>query len=247
MFSIDRLIAAASGAPPLSLRGERLHLRPAERRDHVAWSSLRRAARAALQPWEPRWAGDHLSERSFRRRVAWSDREILNDRAYPFLIFEATDGGKTLVGGLTLENVRRGAAQSASLGYWLAPPFQGRGLMTEALGLVITFAASDLGLSRLEAACLPENDRSRRLLERCGFAEEALLRGYLQINGVWRDHILYERRSEARRAAHFAPGFAPAHAEPLSDLGPDPKVARHAPGLEPGSDAPAHGRALRRS
>lgn len=202
MFSLDRLIAAASGAPPLSLRSERLRLRPAERRDHQQWSALRRAAHAALQPWEPRWAADHLSERSFRRRVAWSDREIVNDRAYPFLIFLADEPGpQRLIGGLTLENVRRGAAQSASLGYWLGPSFQGQGLMTEALGLVIGFAYSDLGLSRLEAACLPENDRSRRLLERRGFAEEALLHGYLQINGVWRDHILYERRSDARRAA----------------------------------------------
>lgn len=208
MFSFDRLIAAASGAPSLSLRGERVQLRPAERRDHRQWSSLRRASHAALQPWEPRWAPDHLSERSFRRRVAWSDREILSDRAYPFLIFfVAASGAPALVGGLTLENVRRGAAQSASLGYWLGPGFQGQGLMSEALGLVVAFAYSELGLSRLEAACLPENERSRRLLERCGFAEEALLRGYLQINGVWRDHILYERRSEAR-LSQTAPGFA---------------------------------------
>ncbi len=202
MFALERLIQAAAGAPPISLVTERLLIRPPRARDYAEWSKQRRASKRALQPWEPLWSRDHLTERSFRRRVAWGEREIAADRAFPLLVFlQEEDGGRRLVGGVTLENVRRGAAQSAALGYWLGARDQGRGYMTETLGAVTGFAFETLGLSRLEAACLPENARSRRLLERVGFREEARLSAYLEINGVWRDHVLYERRFGARAEA----------------------------------------------
>lgn len=201
MFSLERLIAAAAGAPPIGLCTERLRLRPPERRDYADWAQLRREARSALQPWEPLWSRDHLSESSYRRRVAWAEREIAADRAYPFFIFRTDVGETTMVGGVTLESVKRGAAQSAALGYWLGPAHQGQGLMNEALDTIVSFAFRDLKLSRLEASCLPENTRSRRLLTRCGFREEAFLRAYLQINGAWRDHLLYERRDGERAAS----------------------------------------------
>lgn len=190
--------AAPTGAGPV-LKTERLTIRPPRQDDHLAWSRLRRASQQALKPWEPSWAIDHLSHASFRRRVRWSAREIAAGRAYPLLLFERVPGvGPTLVGGLTIEHVRLGAAMSASLGYWLGVGATGRGLMTEALEAVTAYAFETLNLSRLEAACLPENGPSRRLLLRCGFQEEGLARAYLRIDGAWRDHVVYERRRADR-------------------------------------------------
>ncbi|MEM9723977.1 MAG: GNAT family protein [Pseudomonadota bacterium] len=182
-----------------ALKTERLLIRPPQKSDHVAWARLRRASAASLKPWEPSWSSDHLSAAAFRRRVRWSQREIDAGRAYPLLIFERDPrAGPRLVGGLTLEHVRHGAAMSASLGYWLGVGAEGRGLMAETIEAVAAFAFDDLDLSRLEAACLPENTRSRRLLERAGFHEEGFASAYLRIDGAWRDHVLYERRRQDR-------------------------------------------------
>lgn len=192
-------LARLSGGPKLVT--QRLILRPPRRGDANAWIGLRRASYAFLKPWEPSWSDDHLSPSAFRRRVSWSRREIAQGRSYPFLIFAggAAPAHDGLVGAVTLEHVRRGAAMSAALGYWLGEPYTGMGYMAEALEAVIAFAFDDLDLSRMEAACLPENFPSRRLLERCGFHEEGLAMAYLQINGAWRDHLIYERRRSDRQ------------------------------------------------
>ena len=96
-----------------------------------------------------------------------------------------------LVGGLTLSNVRRGVAQSCSVGYWIGATYANAGYMTEAVRAVIPFAFDQLGLHRLEAACLPPNAASLKLLEKTGFKREGIARRYLKINGVWQDHVLY--------------------------------------------------------
>ena len=98
---------------------------------------------------------------------------------------------ETLVGGLSLSNVRRGVAQTATLGYWAGEPYAGRGYTTDAVRGAVRFAFKTLGLHRVEAACVPENDRSRRVLEKAGFESEGRAREYLKINGVWRDHLLF--------------------------------------------------------
>ena len=96
-----------------------------------------------------------------------------------------------LLGGLTLGLVRRGVAQACTLGYWMGERHAGKGHMTEAVRGALRFAFSDLALHRVEAACLPNNLASRRLLERVGFQREGEARAYLRINGVWADHFLY--------------------------------------------------------
>lgn len=204
-------LAAVWGAAGLGessypcLTTTRLVLRPPQRSDYIAWTRLRRASHGMLKRWEPSWSADHLSEHSFRRRVRWSAGEIQHGRAYPLLIFERDARvGLNLVGGVTLEHVRHGAAMSASLGYWLGVGAEGRGLMTEALEATVAFALYELDLSRLEAACLSDNARSRRLLERVGFREEGFAAAYLQIDGVWRDHVLYELRRNDRSDPHSA-------------------------------------------
>ena len=109
--------------------------------------------------------------------------------AYPLLVFRELDNA--LVGGITLSNIRRGVAQMGSVGYWCGRPFARQGLTLAAVKAVSSFAFRTLGLHRLEAACIPDNAPSRRLLAKAGFREEGEAKAYLKINGDWRDHVLF--------------------------------------------------------
>jgi len=171
------------------IRTENLILRSPQATDYAAWAVLRIESREFLAPWEPTWHEDDLTRTSFRLRVKRAAREIAADEAYSLFILDGrTD---TLLGGLTLGLVRRGVAQACTLGYWMGQRHAGRGHMSEAVRGALRFAFSDLALHRVEAACLPNNAASRRLLERVGFQQEGLARAYLRINGVWTDHLLY--------------------------------------------------------
>jgi ribosomal-protein-alanine N-acetyltransferase len=173
----------------LEINTGRLFLRPPMLQDFESWARLRTDSRAFLQPWEPIWPNDDLTRAAFKRRLRRYSEEIDRDEAYPFYVFLADR--LTLVGGLTLTNVRRGAAAMASVGYWMGAAHAGQGIMTEAVRSVSRHAFGPLRLKRLEAACLPENAASLRLLEKVGFQREGYAREYLCINGVWRDHILH--------------------------------------------------------
>jgi [ribosomal protein S5]-alanine N-acetyltransferase len=175
--------------PNTVVRGKQVYLRYAEMRDYEDWARLRAQSREFLEPWEPTWPTDDLSRAAFRRRLRRNRDEILGDEAYPFLIFRIAD--HALVGGLTLGQVRRGVAQTATLGYWMGEAYAGQGLMSSAVRAVIDHAFGPLGLRRIEAACLPHNQRSIRLLERLGFRKEGIARAYLQINGRWQDHLFF--------------------------------------------------------
>jgi len=171
------------------LMGETVYLRPPRYSDWRSWAALREQSRSFLVPWEPTWPADALSRAAFRRRQRLIALEWHEDSGYSFLIFRRAD--HKLLGGVTLSNVRRGIAQTASLGYWIGGPFAHQGYMTAALQCLLPFAFDRLGLHRIEAACLPHNEASRRLLEKIGFKQEGLARGYLRINGTWQDHVLY--------------------------------------------------------
>ena len=176
---------------------ERLTLRQPLMRDYEAWAGLRRESRAFLTPWEPTWSHDHLSHRAFRNRVAWAERAIRQGEALPLLMFRRADGA--LVGGITLSNIRRQPAMAGTLGYWTGAAFVRQGYMTEALAALREHAFRQLDVSRLEAACLPDNAASRRLLERCQFKYEGVAQAYLQIDGRWRNHVLYAALRPDRR------------------------------------------------
>ena len=176
------------GREPM-LHGEGVHLRYPEMTDYRDWARLRDESRAFLSPWEPTWAPDELSRPAFRRRLRRYAREIRDDVAYPFLLFRSSD--EVLLGGCTISNVRRGVTQSAALGYWIGQSHARKGWMFAALRAVLPFAFGPLGLHRVEAACIPENESSRRLLRKLGFREEGRALRYLQINGEWRDHLLF--------------------------------------------------------
>lgn len=184
-------------ARPL-IRTQNLILRAPLAGDYSAWASLRMESRDFLTPWEPVWTEDDLTRASFRLRVKRAAREIATDEAYSLFVLEARS--EALLGGLTLGLVRRGVAQACTLGYWMGQRHAGKGHMTEAVRGALDFAFSELALHRVEAACLPHNEPSRRLLERVGFTREGEARGYLRINGVWADHLLYGiLASELRR------------------------------------------------
>lgn len=171
------------------VHGDGLYLRHPQPGDFQDWSDLRGRSRAFLEPWEPVWPADDLTRAAFRRRLRRYQQDIRVGHAYPFFVFRTDD--QALLGGCTLSNVRRGVAQSGSLGYWVGECFARQGYMTAALQALIPFTFDELHLHRLEAACLLENEASQRLLRRCGFTEEGKARAYLRINGAWRDHVLF--------------------------------------------------------
>ncbi len=164
-------------------------LRPPVMSDYAEWAQLRSVSRSFLEPWEPTWPRDDLSKAAFRYRVRRYDRDMRNDYAYAFFVF--CTHAHRIAGGLTISNVRRGVAQSCTLGYWVGQPFARQGYMTSAVAAAVDFAFDNLRLHRVEAACLPENTASRALLLRCGFTEEGYARKYLKINGRWQDHLLF--------------------------------------------------------
>ena len=184
LFRINRLTDPAPQA-----RGDGLYLRPAQGIDYPAWAALREASREFLTPWEPSWPADDLTRSAFRRRLKRQADEIARDEAYSFLIFE--EGSDNLLGGVTIGGVRRGVAQAATLGYWIGAPYARRGHMTRAVAAAVAFGFSSLRLHRMEAACIPDNLASARVLERNGFQREGFARAYLRINGAWRDHLLF--------------------------------------------------------
>ncbi len=180
-----------------AIETRRLLLRAPEMGDHMAWARLRRQGEAFLRPWEPSWAADHFSRKAFRNRVYWAHRARDEGRALALFLLRREDAH--VLGAITLDNIRRGPSQSAQVGYWIGEAFARRGYMTEALDAVVGHAFGALDLSRIEAACLPENVASRGLLERAGFSYEGVAESYLQIDGRWRTHVLYASLRSDRR------------------------------------------------
>jgi ribosomal-protein-alanine N-acetyltransferase len=177
--------------PSPTVEGDAVVLRAPHMGDYEEWAALRDASRDFLTPWEPTWPADDLTRGSFRRRLKRYAEDVRTDQSYALFVFRRDDGA--LVGGLTLANIRRGVAQAGSIGYWMGQPFIRRGYMTAAVKAVLPFAFATLRLHRVEAACIPTNEASIRLLERCGFAREGYAREYLCINGIWQDHLLFAR------------------------------------------------------
>ena len=157
--------------------------------DYSQWAELRAVSREFLTPWEPTWMRDELSRSSYRRRLRHYQKDLRDESGYAFFLFNNSED--KLMGGITLSNVRRGVTQSCSLGYWIGKPYSDMGYMSAGVDTIIPFVFETLKLHRLEAACLPSNKASIRLLEKTGFIHEGLARRFLRINGVWQDHLLF--------------------------------------------------------
>lgn len=180
--------------PSPAIERDTVLLRVPQMSDHEEWAHLREISRDFLVPWEPTWPADDLTRGAFRRRLKRYTEDVRTDQAYAFFVFRRTDNA--LVGGLTIANIRRGVAQAGSIGYWMGQPFVRCGYMTAALRAVLPFSFDTLRLHRVEAACIPTNAASIRLLEKCGFVREGYAREYLCINGIWQDHLLFGRTSQ---------------------------------------------------
>lgn len=181
----------------LHIETERLTLRLPVHQDYHTWVQLRSESRDFLTPWEPTWAADHLSRKNFTNRVHWASRSNASGSAVPLFLIRRED--QALLGALTLDNIRRGPAQAGTAGYWIGERYARHGYMREALTAMVHHAFTELGLSRIEAGCLPENAASRGVLEKVGFKYEGVAQSYLQINGRWRNHVLYANLRADRR------------------------------------------------
>ncbi|MBK8458579.1 MAG: GNAT family N-acetyltransferase [Phyllobacteriaceae bacterium] len=151
-------------SPTPILEGRTILLRPPLKGDSAEWRALREQSRTFLTPWEPQWAADELSERAFRLRLGQWQRDAIAGTAHSFLIVDKSTG--CLSGGISVFNIRHGAAESGEIGYWMGEGHAGRGRMGEALALLTDWCFAGLGLRRIVAACIPDNQRSRRVLEK---------------------------------------------------------------------------------
>jgi [ribosomal protein S5]-alanine N-acetyltransferase len=183
------------------------YMRPPIMSDFRTWADLRSESMTFLKPWEPLWPSDDLTKSGFRRRLRRYARDRKEGRSLSFLFYRArTD---ELLGGLTLSNIRRGVSQTSTLGYWMGQKYAGKGHMSAAVAMMLPFCFDVLNLHRIEAACLPTNTPSIRLLENAGFHREGYARNYLLINGIWQDHLLFSCLAEdhATRPRKVAPSI----------------------------------------
>jgi ribosomal-protein-alanine N-acetyltransferase len=181
----------------VSIESERMTLRLPQHGDYREWAALRHDSQSYLTPWEPAWSADHLTRKAFTNRVYWAQRSVASGVALPLFLTQRSTGD--IVGAVTLDNIRRGPSQAGTLGYWVGEKFARQGYMREAIDALSHYAFTTLDLSRLEAACLPENTASRGVLEKAGFKYEGVAQSYLQIAGRWRNHVLYANLRGDRR------------------------------------------------
>lgn len=175
---------------PVIHRGN-LILRGPRPADYDTWRTTRLSSRAFLKPYEPRWSETDLSRKVYKRRLKRARRESIAGNEFTFFIWIEGGAGAELAGGMTLSNIRRRVAQQANLGYWMAADHARKGIMSQAVAAILPFVFDELQLNRINAACLPDNLASRRVLEKNGFREEGYAENYLQIDGSWRDHVLF--------------------------------------------------------
>lgn len=187
MLGVLKSLSEVLRGKPL-VSGE-VYLRPPARGDWKQWSTLRGKSRTFLEPWEPTWSRDTLSRKAFLRRLRVYALNSQSDTGYSFFVFRTSDD--TLLGGISLNHVRRGVSQTCSIGYWIGEQHARRGYMTAGLSGLLPFGFDHLCLHRISAATLPHNTASRTLLEKIGFSEEGFARKYLRINGEWQDHVVY--------------------------------------------------------
>lgn len=171
-----------------------IEIRPLRAADAPALVALRDRSRAFLAPWEPARPQDFYTLAFQEAVVADAARAWEEGRSYRFGV--CLDGA--LVGGVNLNDVVRGVFQSAHLGYWIDEAHGGRGIATEAVRQAVAFAFGEAGLHRVQAAVIPRNAASIRVLRKAGFREEGLALRYLRIAGVWEDHLLFAVTAEER-------------------------------------------------
>ena len=179
------------------LTGPRVELRPLRAGDFDAWHEVRSRSKEWLEPWEPLaepGSPDPVTDaEAFRARCGAWERQRHFDTAYGFGLF-VHDG--SLIGEVSLGSVQRGPFQSAFVGYWIDALHAGQGLVPEGVAVILRYGFDELHLHRIEAAIVPRNRASRRVAEKLGLRDEGLSVRFLQIRGVWEDHVRYAITSE---------------------------------------------------
>ncbi len=176
------------GPSAFTLRTPRTIIGLAREGDAAAIVSYYSTNRARFEPVDPERAPIFYQDRFWRAQVRQNEDDYIADRALRLFIFPRSDRGR-VIGTIGLSNFARGAAQCCTLGYSIDGDLEGRGVMSEALRVVIAHAFGAMHFHRIEANYLPQNERSGNLLRRLGFVVEGYSRDYLRINGAWRDHI----------------------------------------------------------
>lgn len=177
-----------SQAWPARLRSGDVVVRPLEAADGRAWREVRRRNAAWLVPWDATVPpGAAARPDSFRSLVRRLHKQARAGTTYPFAI----EVGGQFAGQVTVNNIVRGSAQFASIGYWLDQRYAGRGVTPLAVALVIDHCFLVAGLHRVELAIRPENTNSLRVAEKLGMHEVGYAPRFLHIDGAWRDHRLY--------------------------------------------------------
>lgn len=170
------------------LQTPRTHIRLAEAADAAKLLHYRLDNEAHLAPWEPLRESEYYTLAHCTKTIADGRTHAEHDRGYPLIAFDLDE--QSILATFTLANIVRGAFQACHLGYGVATRMQGQGLMREVLEPGLAWAFGELGLHRVMANYLPRNERSAKLLAQLGFEREGYAKRYLQIAGVWEDHVL---------------------------------------------------------
>jgi ribosomal-protein-alanine N-acetyltransferase len=184
--------------PPLSTRilTDRLCLRPARTTDVTELRRKLRKNDAHLKPWSPAPppGEDPTSLTVVSRTIIRYRREWKRGEAFVF--FVTPRGSDEIIGRIALGGILRGVFQNAYLGYWIDQDHVSKGICTEAVIASTRFAFQEARLHRVQAAVMPNNPRSMRVLEKAGYRREGFAERYLCINGSWEDHVLFARTIE---------------------------------------------------
>jgi ribosomal-protein-alanine N-acetyltransferase len=173
---------------PVWLSSQDVTVRPLAYSDARAWREARRRNAAWLRPWDATVPpGSDARSTTFRSQVRRLHQQARGGTTYPFAIEVA---GR-FAGQVTVNNIVRGSAQFASVGYWLDREVAGRGVMPRAVAMVIDHCFATAGLHRIEIAIRPENSNSLRVVEKLGLREVGYAPKFLHIDGAWRDHRIY--------------------------------------------------------
>ena len=180
-----------SSKGPLRLFGRRVMLRPLVATDFEAWSEVRLRNGEWLTKWEPMpliTSPDPAKSRdAFTHRCAARDRERQSGNAYCMGLFV----NNVFTGEVNLNSVMRGAMQSGTIGYWIDEAKAGNSYVSEAVLVLMKFAFEELRLHRMEICIVPRNANSRRVVEKLQLREEGIAERFLEINGIWEDHVRY--------------------------------------------------------
>jgi ribosomal-protein-alanine N-acetyltransferase len=164
-------------------------IRPVQPEDAPELAALYAANREFLAPYEPVRPEEFFTEDGQRERL---ERQLA-DGTHPFAILD----GSAIAGTINVFHIVRESLQGCTIGYWVDGRRNGRGLATEAVGEIVSYAFGELELHRVEAATLVDNVASQRVLEKNGFDRIGLARGFLRVAGDWRDFYLFQRIAES--------------------------------------------------